>query len=224
MKKSGGCGTFLLIWIISIGIVAIFLSSINSTNRGLGEVVSYSVVLGSIISFIIFCFKMIIITSRSKSQNKQQRMPNNYNGIRRFQPIIHVGGLNVPENMQCQVTLASGELKIFSNGNEFVLPVTKIRNVEYQLNIDEKQYLKYSTAKTMIGAAAFGVPGAIIGSTPKKKTKREVKCYAIISYESIDGMYKTFILRDAVPNSLACAPLVDALRPQINQQVNRVQL
>ena len=66
--------------------------------------------------------------------------------------------------------------------------------------------------------------GAIIGSAPKTKTKRNVKCYAIISYEDVQGEYKTFLLRDEIANTGICSGLVDTLRPRINQQINRVEL
>ena len=147
-----------------------------------------------------------------------------FNGITRYHSLMHVGGLNVPENLSCDVILSPMELKIACGGNEFSLQIGKIRNVDYQLDIDEKQYLKSSMAKGIIGAATFGVAGAVIGSAPKTKTKREVKCYAIIAYESSTGEYRNFILRDEYPNSGQCARLVDALRPRINSQVNKVEL
>lgn len=145
-------------------------------------------------------------------------------GISRYSSIIYVGGLGAPENIKCDVVLSPVELKLLCGGNEFALPIDKIRNVDFQLDIDEKQYLKTSTAKGAIGAAAFGVSGAVIGLAPKTKTKREVKCYAIISFDGTDGEYKTIVLRDAVPNIQMCSRLVDTLRPMINQHVNKVQL
>lgn len=115
-------------------------------------------------------------------------------------------------------------LTVICGGNEFFLRYNKIKNIDYQLDIDEKQYLKSSIAAGIAGAAMFGVSGAVIGSAPKTKTKREVKCYAIISYKGTDGGFKTFVLKDETPNLIRCAKLVDTLRPLIQQQVNRVEL
>lgn len=141
-----------------------------------------------------------------------------------YPSIIHVGGLNVPDYCACKVVLGKINLTIICAGNEFILDIKKIRNVDFQMDIDEKQFIKSSLTKGVIGAAAFGVSGAIIGSAPKTKTKREVKCYAIISYENSNGEYKSIVLRDELPNTSQCAKLVDALKMRIKAQVNRVEL
>lgn len=173
---------------------------------------------------IIFCFRVAIVTGRARKMVKQQKKSDKKEDILRYSPIVHIGGLNVPENCTCSVTLDRQGLTIICSGNEILLNLDKIRNVDFQMDIDEKQVLKSSLAGGIVGTAAFGMSGAIIGSRPKSKTKREIKCYAIISYESNQGEYKTFILRDELPNSQRCSKLVDALRPKITVRTNRVEL
>lgn len=141
-----------------------------------------------------------------------------------YNSIIHVGGLDAPENCRCKVSLKGTGLAISCAGKEFTLSVEKIRNVDFQMDIDEKQYLKSSFAKGVIGTAAFGVAGAVIGSSPKTKIKREVKCYAIILYENSDGECKNIVLRDELPNTQQCAKLVDLLKPKIKVRIDRVEL
>lgn len=223
-KKNGACGTPLWVWIISSVLLTIGFNSINTTGQSMGSIIFTSCLIGGMFGFIAFCFKMFTITSRKQKEARNQKRIDQANGITRYHSLMHVGGLNVPENLSCDVILSPMELKIACGGNEFSLQIGKIRNVDYQLDIDEKQYLKSSMAKGIIGAATFGVAGAVIGSAPKTKTKREVKCYAIIAYESSTGEYRNFILRDEYPNSGQCARLVDALRPRINSQVNKVEL
>lgn len=223
-KKRGMCGVPLVVWIISSVILTVIFSLINETGQSMASIIVTSCVIGAMIGLAAFCIDMIIGTSRNKKIARQQAQSDRMSGISRYSSIIYVGGLGAPENIKCDVVLSPVELKLLCGGNEFALPIDKIRNVDFQLDIDEKQYLKTSTAKGAIGAAAFGVSGAVIGLAPKTKTKREVKCYAIISFDGTDGEYKTIVLRDAVPNIQMCSRLVDTLRPMINQHVNKVQL
>ena len=44
------------------------------------------------------------------------------------------------------------------------------------------QHLKSSFAGGVIGAATFGVAGAVIGSRPKEKEKRNVTFYLLVDY------------------------------------------
>lgn len=223
-KKNGGCGTPLLAWIISSVILIIVFNSINKTGQSMASIVFMSCLIGGVIGFIVFCIKMIKVTSQNQKVARNQKRIDKEDGITRYTSLIHVGGLDAPENVSCNVILSPIDLKIVCGGKEFSLQLKKIRNVDFQLDINEKQYLKSSMAKGMIGAAAFGMAGAIIGSAPKTKTKREVKCYAIIAYESAPGEYKNFVLRDEYANSGQCSKLVDTLKPRINSQVNKVEL
>ncbi len=223
-KNKRGCITFLLEWVLASLVIGVIFNSINKTGRSMSGVVISSALIGLVIAFIIFAFRMVIVSSKIQKSRKKQKAQDKQEGISRYDSIIHVGGLNAPENCKASATLSPNAVTVSCGGNEFVLDVPRIKNVEFQFDVDEKQYLKSSFAKGVVGAAAFGVAGAVIGSAPKTKTKREVKCYAIISYESAQGEYKTFLLKDGFPNTEVCAKLVDALRPKINQQVNRVTL
>lgn len=223
-KEKSPCGTPLWVWFISSVLLTIVFSLNNKTGESMGSIIFDSCLLGGLLGLVVFCFKMFIFTSKSQKAVRNQNRIDQMNGITRYHSLMHVGGLSVPENLSCNAILSPMELKIICGGNEFSLQVEKIRNVAYQLDIDEKQYLKSSTAKGVIGAATFGVAGAVIGSAPKTKTKREVKCYAIIAYENSSGEYKNFVLRDEYPNSGQCSRLVDTLKPRINSQINKVEL
>lgn len=223
-KKTSGCGTFILVWIIATAVLAVLFTAINKTEQSTGTIVAISVCIGFLVTFVIVAFRMVILTSKISKNAKMQRKKDRQEGISRYNALIHVGGLTAPENCKASVTLSPTFLTINCGGSEYVLKIEKIRNVDFQLDVNETQYLQSSLKKGVAGAAAFGVTGAIIGSAPKTKIKRNVKCYAIISYEDVQGEYKTFLLRDDVANSKVCSGLVDALRLRVNQQINRVEL
>lgn len=138
--------------------------------------------------------------------------------------VVHIGGLDVPADCKCEISSSVDEIIVRCCGTEYVLKLKNIRNIEYQMDIDEKQYLKSSVIKGVVGAATFGATGAIIGSRPKEKIKREVSGYAIISYESINSECMTIVFKDELPNTLQCARLVDEIKPKIKLQINRMEL
>lgn len=216
-KKASGCGTFILVWIIATAVLAVLFTAINKTGQSTGTIAAVSVCIGFLITFVIIVFRMVILTSKISKNAKIQREKDRQEGISRYNALIHVGGLTAPENCKASVTLSPALLTVNCGGSEYALKIEKIRNVDYQLDVNETQYLQSSFIKGVAGAAAFGVTGAIIGSAPKTKTKRNVKCYAIISYEDAQGEYKTFLLRDEIANSNICSGLVDALRPTDKQ-------
>lgn len=223
-ENRSGCGFVIIVWIITSVVIGIALNSINKTGQSVGTIIFFAVLFGGLIVFILFCFRMAVVTSKYQKMVRQQRQKDKAEGVSRYRDIIHIGGLNVPENCKCSAVLRPEGLTVQCGGNEFFLRLDKIKNVDYQLDIDEKQFLKSSMLKGMAGAAAFGVSGAVIGSALNTKTKREVKCYAIISYGEAQDDYKMFILKDEFPNTNVCAKLVDTLKPMINPQINRVEL
>lgn len=128
----------------------------------------------------------------------------------------HLFGLEIPENITCTVAIKNNELSIITGANEYTLKIDKIISVDFDMNVDVEKYTKSSIAKGIIGAATFGVAGAVIGSAPKTKEKRNVTCKAIINYENSNGESTYIILEDFEVNSRHAAKLVDKLRTLIN--------
>ncbi len=223
-KNTAGCGTFVLAWMISTVVLGVIFALINKSGQSIGNVIGVSASLSFLIALVIVSVRMILITGRISKQSKIQRKKDKQDGISRYSPLIHVGGLPAPENCKASVVLTPTAVAVNCGGSEYVLSIGKIRNVDFQLDVNETQYLKSSLVRGMAGAAAFGMVGAIVGSAPKTKTKRNVKCYAIITYEDAQGNNKTFLLKDEVANTQVCSRLVDSLRPKISQRINRVDL
>jgi len=89
-----------------------------------------------------------------------------------FKDIYVVAGLDMPQECKCIVEMNESEIIIKGSGKEYVLSISKITNCEYKLDVDIEQYEKNgSVFKGIVGGVAFGIPGAIIGSSPKKGEK-----------------------------------------------------
>lgn len=222
-KKTAGCGTLILLWAIVAMVLGVLFSAINKTEQSMGSIAAASMCISLLIVLVKMAFRMAILTSKTSKATKMQREKDRREGISRYDSLVHVGGLMVLKNCKASVILSPTELTINCGGSEFILNIAKIKNVDFQLDVNETKYLQSSFVKGVAGAA-FGMTGAIIGSAPKTKTKRNVKGYAIISYEDAEGQYKTFLLRDEIANTRICSGLVDNLRPRINRQINRVEL
>ncbi len=132
-----------------------------------------------------------------------------------FSNIQHVVGLSVPEDCDCQVTATQKGIIILCLGSEMLIEYEKIKHVEFQVDIDEKQFKHHSLAKGIVGAVTFGATGAVLGSIPKTKTKREVTGYSFITYTDSEESKTTIVFRDKQSNSLVCAKMVDTLNSKM---------
>lgn len=137
----------------------------------------------------------------------------------------HLIGLEIPEKMYCTVTVYNDKLVIESGSKEYNLKIEKICSVDFDMDVNIEKYVKSSMAKGVVGSAAFGVPGAIIGSAPKTKEKRKVTCKAIISYKGSSGDTSYVIFEDFEANAIkGAAKLVDTLRPLIKKQEEKQKI
>lgn len=220
--KQGGCAIYVVVWIVAALLLGVFFYSINKTGQGVGSIIFVSVLIGSMIALMVFCFNMVVLTSRIQRMARYQRQQDKASGITRYYDILHMGGLTAPVNCKCTVLLKPEGLIVECGGNEFFLRLEKIRNVDFQLDIDKSQYLQGYMIREEAETAILGRRRAFV--SPQLKTTREVKCYAIISYENDEGEYQTFILRDTLPNTQNCSKLVDTLKARVNTQLNRINL
>lgn len=182
------------------------------------------IIICILILFVIFCFYMAAVTSKAQKAGKKQRQQDKANGIKRFFAIEHVEGLGVAEKSQCSAAVSPSSLTITCTGKEYTLPLKRIEYVDYIVDVNEIRYLKSSMAKGIAGAALFGVSGAVIGSAPKTKIKKEETGHAVIGYQDAGGKEKMIILKDKTPDYHICIDLVRTLRPYINTQVEKVEL
>lgn len=104
-----------------------------------------------------------------------------------------IAGLSVPENSFVQILLYSDVLKLNAVipdvkpiTKEFNLPLNKVKFIRLMSEREIKQVIEQSTPGMILGAAAFGVVGAMIGGRVKTKEKVVLKQILVIDYVS-DG-------------------------------------
>lgn len=95
----------------------------------------------------------------------------------------HVSGLDIP-NVPVNVTLSADGMKITApqNQREYTISLERLQNVSCYNEVEFEKQIKSSTVRGVVGAATFGVAGAIIGSRPKEKQKRKVHFYLLVEY------------------------------------------
>lgn len=177
-----------------------------------------ALVLILIFLFLILCFLIRFIVKASKTAKEQRKkimQENKEQGIvKRYPPLVHVTGLDIPENVQVSVFLKKDRLTITGAGKEYSLNFDKIVSSESHVTMDIKEYYRSSTLKGVTGAALFGLPGAVIGSAPSKRVvKSDVKSFAVISFTAKAGGIATIILSDVLPNTRYASDLVARLKP-----------
>ena len=177
-----------------------------------------ALILILIFLFLILCFLIRFLVKASntaKEQRKKIMQENKEQGIvKRYPPLIHVTGLDIPENVQVSVFLKKDRITIAGAGKEYNLNFDKIVSLENHVTMDIKEYYRSSTLKGVTGAALFGLPGAVIGSAPtKREVKTDVKSFAVISFTAQSGKIATIILSDVLPNTRYASDLVARLKP-----------
>lgn len=160
-----------------------------------------STIISGIFTFGIFAllaFRLLKKTPEEKSKQLEKKS-------KKFAGGTHVSGLDVGK---AQVSLCLSDDKLLisvpSLKKEFNLSLNKIENLGYYNEVEVEKHLKSSFAGGVIGAATFGVAGAVIGSRPKEKQTRKVTYYLLIDYSdgqiiiesndwiSLDNMIKYF--------------------------------
>lgn len=94
---------------------------------------------------------------------------------------VHVSGLDVP-NVPVTFTLSELGAVIKTPSNDYTLSLEKITNISWYDEVEIEKHLKSSLTGGIIGAAVFGAAGAVIGSRPKEKEKRNVTFYLLVEY------------------------------------------
>lgn len=95
----------------------------------------------------------------------------------------HISGLDI-SSVPVLIILDESGIKITdsSTKKEFIIAIDKISSINYYHETEVEKHLKSSFVKGVIGAATFGMTGAIIGSRPKEKEKKKVTFYLLIDY------------------------------------------
>ncbi len=97
-----------------------------------------------------------------------------------------ISGLPISENSFIQINASPENLSIAAivgaQKQEFNLPVEKITSVRILNEQEIKSTIEQSVPGMIIGAAAFGVIGAMIGGRIQTKERKELKQILLIDY------------------------------------------
>lgn len=95
----------------------------------------------------------------------------------------HVSGLDIPEAPVLLTLSETGVVILaYTMKKEYRIDIEKISNITSYSEKEEEKYQKSSFTKTLVGAAALGPVGAVIGSRPKEKTRDKFTNYLVIDY------------------------------------------
>ncbi|MCM1156357.1 MAG: hypothetical protein NC314_13370 [Roseburia sp.] len=95
----------------------------------------------------------------------------------------HVSGLDIPNAPVILKLSETGVIILaYTMDKRYSIDIEKISNISWYDEKEEEKYQKSSFAKTLVGAAALGPVGAVIGSRPKEKTRDKYTNYLVIDY------------------------------------------
>lgn len=125
--------------------------------------------------------------------------------FRFFGKFKFIGGINLPQNVQCKVFCLRSRVIFESSGQEFSLATSKIIDVSIMTNSQiQKQYVS-SIGGAVAGAVLLGPIGAIIGGSASKRTITNKTKYLIFTYKestnSTDAKYIVLDVNGKVSNA-----------------------
>ena len=97
-----------------------------------------------------------------------------------------VEGLPVQERMDLMVKLTPNgtSITVPSTKQNFEIDFSKLESFQYYNETEMEKVISQSAPGMIIGAAAFGILGAMVGGRVKTKEKRSVNHFVIINYVS----------------------------------------
>lgn len=137
----------------------------------------------SICFYYCICYLCLISFPFTEKKTPEEKSKQLEKRSKKFAGGTHVSGLDVGK-VQVSLCISDDGLLISVPilKKEFKLSLNKIENLGYYNEVEVEKHLKSSFAGGVIGAATFGVAGAVIDSRPKEKQTRKVTYYLLIDY------------------------------------------
>ncbi len=107
--------------------------------------------------------------------------------------------LNQDTNLIMKLTVEKLIIIVSKTKQEFEIEISKLISVEYKTETEISNIINQSAPGMIIGAAAFGILGAMIGGRVKTKQVKTVNHFLIINYQS--GEEKQIVLQTNDGNS-----------------------
>ena len=155
-KKRLGCGTYLIVWIVVTGVMTLILERNNETGQLDVEVTLTSMAMGFLAAVILFVIRKASAGIKASMEKRRQRKEDQANGISRYQGILHVGGLDAPENCRAAFVLSPDNLMVTCGVREYILKIKKIKSLEFRYDVNETKYMQSHLRLGLVGALMAG--------------------------------------------------------------------
>lgn len=206
---------FCLSGLMLITLLVVIADKNNSLNSKLtaGGII---VVIASSLLFVgyLACRKAESLPINKKSkQNKQKNThtSNDANAKLEGLSIVYLDGLNIASGTNGYVTLTKKELSYQLAGNQYNIAIDKITYIGINTETDIQNVSKQSGTGMIVGAATFGLIGAMVGGRIKNKEKKIHKYFLVVNYESSEGEIK-YIVSEALSTANKAVKLVTECR------------
>lgn len=122
--------------------------------------------------------------------------------------VRHIGGLPVPTNVPCKMTVFADRMELTSSSQDFRLSMDKVIGAEQFVDTEMRQHIQRNTGGAIFGGLMFGAAGAIVGGMPESRYRREISKYNILlNYVDDAGTIQAVVMTSEDP----VRKLVDAI-------------
>ncbi len=128
-----------------------------------------------------------------------------------------ISGLDAPNNadIMFKLTPSGAILNLYMEQKTFEINISKITNVQWYDETNMEKILHQSAPGMIIGAAAFGLIGAMIGGRVKTKEVKTTNHFVIINYTSNEQGQITIKTNDSL-GAMKIADYFKELKPDAN--------
>lgn len=147
-----------------------------------GEMLPFFIIIGILLVVVIFCFKMIVVTTKMKKVEKQHNKELKNQGVTCRAVLAHVNGLSIPENTLCEIYSYPERIEIKANGTLFKLEKLRLNDVCIKTDVEIQSQFVSSIGGAIGGAVLFGTLGAMIGGRARNKKSKTIHNYLIFTY------------------------------------------
>lgn len=132
-----------------------------------------------------------------------------------------VSGLPVIENSDLMLKLNQSNVTISfptTTKQEFEIDISKVTSVDFYSETEMEKIVTQSAPGMIIGAAAFGILGAMVGGRVKTKEKKVETHFLLINYES-NGSNQIVIKTNHPPSAIKVSNYFKSMKPTIPQKI-----
>ncbi len=128
-----------------------------------------------------------------------------------------VEGLPIQENSDIMLKLSDQNLSFLKHlpeKQEFNISIDKITNINFYTETEMEKVISQSTPGMILGAATFGIVGAMIGGKVKTKEKKVETHFLVVDYTS-NGEKQVTIKTNYPPDAINLVDYFRKLKPNV---------